>query len=355
MPNREMDDIKLVSKKIARKVPELLLILICLYVTLTSIRFVIFLYTTPNPKSFHTKKIYIEKGTPFRDVVDSLYEEEVITSKAFFTLLAHITLSTKKIKAGEYIIPAPQKPMFLLRKFVSGLVAKYYITIPEGSNIYNISTLLERYKITSGERFLALAGSKEVAKNYGIDSRSLEGYLFPDTYVLTRGMDEKSIISLMVQRFKKAYTEEMDRKRREIGMTLDELITISSIIEKETSLDREKPIISSIIYRRLKKNMRLQMDPTVIYGLKKWEGKLTKRDLNENNEFNSYLNKGLPPGPISNPGLSSIKAAIWPADTKYLYFVSKNDGTHHFSQTLREHINAVNRYQKFNRRKKKGN
>jgi UPF0755 protein len=138
----------------------------------------------------------------------------------------------------------------------------------------------------------------------------------------------------------------MDERRAELGLTLDELITIASIIEKETSIDSEKPIIASIIYRRLRRNMRLQMDPTVIYGLKKWDRKLTKKDLHTPNDFNTYMINGLPPGPISNPGIVSINAALYPARTKFLYFVSKNDGTHYFSATLKEHINAVNKYQK---------
>ncbi len=353
MQNREMDEKAGLEKTTLRKVAELFLVAICTYVIITSILFVAYLYSTPAAENFSAKKIYIEKGTPFRSVVDNLYREGIISSKTFFNLLAHVTFSTKKIKAGEYLIPTPQRPLFVLKKLVLGLVAKYYITIPEGSNIYDISSLLDSYKITQTERFLALAGSKEVARQYGIDSRSLEGYLFPDTYVFTRGMDEKAIIDMMINRFRKAYSGDMDEKRKKLGITVDDLITIASIVEKETSLDREKPIIASIIYRRLKKNMRLQMDPTVIYGLKKWDRRLTKNDLSTDHEFNTYVRRGLPPGPISNPGLASIKATLNPADTTYLYFVSKNDGSHHFSRTLREHINAVNRYQKFTRGSRK--
>lgn len=349
MLNREIVEKTILERTVLRKVAELFLISLCLYVAITSILFVVYLYSTPSSKNFQAKKIYIEKGTSFRSVVDTLHKDGIISSKTFFNLLAYLTFNTRNIKAGEYVIPTPQKPLYVLNKLVKGLVTKYYITIPEGSNIYNISSLLDDYKIAEGERFLAMAGSREVAKTYGIESRALEGYLFPDTYVFTRNMDEKAIINMMTNHFNREYSSEMDERRKELGLTMDEVITIASIIEKETSLDSEKPIIAAIIYRRLKKNMRLQMDPTVIYGFKKWNGRLTKKDLNRFNEFNTYVINGLPPGPISNPGRASIIAALYPADTNYLYFVSKNDGSHHFSRTLREHINAVNRYQKINK------
>ncbi len=332
---------------------EILLSFVCINVVVTSLLFVFYLYSAPENGEGSIKRVYIEKGTPFEAVVDSLSKEKIISSPSFFTLLTHLTVNTKKIKAGEYIFPAPQRPLSVLRKLVKGEVATYYITIPEGSTIYDIAQILGRYNILNKERFLHLASSEEVAKTFHIDSRSLEGYLFPDTYLFTRGMDEKSVLQAMVDRFKKIYTLEMDLRRQEVGISRNKLITIASIIEKETSLSSEMPIIASIIYSRLKKNMRLQMDPTVIYGLHKWKGKLTREDLKTYNEFNTYMIHGLPPSPISNPGKHAIQAALHPSITKYLYFVSKNDGSHYFSRSLRQHINAVNRYQKRKKRKSK--
>ncbi len=341
-------------RQIVKKVSEFILIFACADVIATALLFVFFLYLTPTlTKKGQTRRIFIEEGTPFERVVQELKREEIISSPGLFSLLAQITMNTKKIKAGEYVFPAPQRPFSVLTKLVKGEVATYYITIPEGSTMYDIGQILERYRIANKERFLQLAGSGEVAKSYDIDLPSLEGFLFPDTYLMTRGMNERSIITMMVKRFRKAFTEKMEKRRLEMGIPLNRLITIASIIEKETSLRAEMPIIASIIYRRLKKHMRLQMDPTVIYGLKKWDGRLTRKDLTTYSKFNTYLIQGLPPSPISNPGTNSIKAALYPSKTRFLYFVSKNDGSHYFSRTLRQHINAVNRYQKKKRRKKR--
>ncbi len=342
------------KRQIVRKMSEFLLIFACADVIATALLFVFFLYLPPTlTKEGTTRRIYIEEGTSFERVVAQLKKEEIISSPGLFTLLAQITMNTKKVKAGEYVFPAPQRPSTVLSKLVKGEVATYYITIPEGSTIYDIGQILERYRIASKERFLQLAGSGEVAKSYEIDLPTLEGFLFPDTYLMTRGMNERSIITMMVKRFRKGFSKKMEKRRITMGIPLNRIITIASIIEKETSLQAEMPIIASIIYSRLKKNMRLQMDPTVIYGLKKWDGRLTKKDLSTYSRFNTYLIKGLPPSPISNPGTNSIRAALNPAKTRYLYFVSKNDGSHYFSRTLRQHINAVNRYQKKKRRKKR--
>ncbi|RMG58753.1 MAG: endolytic transglycosylase MltG [Deltaproteobacteria bacterium] len=317
-----------------------------LAVTIYCVLFIRYLYTTPPFEGWEPKQVVVEKGEPFRDVVKKLAREGVISSEHFFAFLGFVTGSTKKIQAGEYLFPAPSRPVHVLSKLVRGDVRKYYVLIPEGANVYEIAERLADMGLVDRERFLSLATSREVARKFGIDSRSLEGYLFPDTYVFVKGMGEEAILRVMVERFREVVTPEMEERAREMGLTLDQVITVASIVEKETSVDSEKPIIASIIYRRLKKGMRLQMDPTVIYGLKKWDGKLTREDLRTPNPFNTYVIKGLPPGPISNPGEKSIRAALYPADTDYLYFVSRNNGTHYFSRTLREHINAVNRYQR---------
>ena len=149
----------------------------------------------------------------------------------------------------------------------------------------------------------------------------------------------------MVREFHQKFTSEMEREAVAKGLTIRQVVTIASIIEKETGVEAEKPLISSVIHLRLRRGMPLQMDPTVIYGLKKFDGNLTKKDLRTRNRYNTYLNPGLPPGPISNPGLSSLMAALHPADTNYLYFVSRNDGSHQFSETLAEHNRAVRAYQ----------
>ena len=179
-----------------------------------------------------------------------------------------------------------------------------------------------------------------------IDARSLEGYLFPNTYYIHRGMQEREIIRKMVGEFWKIMTPELQQEIKQKKFSIHEIITLASIIEKEAQVAEERELISAVYNNRLKIKMKLDSDPTVIYGLKNFNGNLTKVDLQKDTPYNTYKRRGLPPGPIANPGKSSILAAIRPADVKYLYFVARNDGTHKFSTTYKEHQRAVREYQK---------
>jgi len=187
---------------------------------------------------------------------------------------------------------------------------------------------------------------------YDIDVQdaTLEGYLFPDTYAWSKGSDPAAVVQFFLRRFRQAYTPEMAEKAGSLGLSEREALTIASIVERETSDSRERPLVSAVIHNRLKKKIPLQSDPTVIYGTPDFDGNLTREDLRRYTRYNTYLIPGLPPGPICNPGLSSIQAALSPAPVDYLYFVSKNDGTHHFSVTLEEHDKAVDKYQRRRKR-----
>jgi UPF0755 protein len=196
---------------------------------------------------------------------------------------------------------------------------------------------------------MALSADAETAKAYGFSGPGLEGYLFPDTYHLSRGMTPRAVIDVMVKRFF-AVMGPFSEAIRQSGMSLEQVVTLASIVEKETGAPEERPLIAGVFLKRLKNNMRLESDPTVIYGIDPFDGNLKKEDLRTHTPYNTYLIKGLPPGPISSPGLEAIKAVLFPAQTDFLYFVSKNDGTHHFSKTFSEHRKAVRKYQKANRK-----
>ena len=179
----------------------------------------------------------------------------------------------------------------------------------------------------------------------GIPGKTVEGYLFPETYFFQKQASAEKIIRAMIGRFKSVFTKEWKNRAQELGFSVHEIVTLASIIEKETGVAKERSIISSVFHNRLEKGIRLASDPTVIYGIENFDGNLTRQDLRTRTPYNTYTNYGLPPGPIANPGKAALEAALYPADTPYLYFVAKPDNTHHFSTTLAEHNRAVRKYQ----------
>jgi UPF0755 protein len=227
-----------------------------------------------------------------------------------------------------------------------GTVVLHKVTVPEGWTLRQIAVILEQKGFAPREEILSLARDKAFVGALGFEGDSLEGYLFPDTYQFAMGLSPRHILSAMVRRFHAVYDSEMRARQAEQGWSLRELVTVASIVEKETGSQEEKPLVASVVVNRLGRGMPLQCDPIVIYGIEDFDGNLTKKHLQTPNPYNAYLNKGLPPGPICNPGLASLKAALYPADTKFLYFVSRNDGTHQFSSTMTDHRKAVDRYQR---------
>lgn len=228
---------------------------------------------------------------------------------------------------------------------VEGKVYLHKLTIPEGLNLQQIAALVAQAGFGNEFGFLMAAANISFVQEKGIDAETFEGYLFPDTYYFPGKARPEIIITAMVQRFWTVFTPEWKKRCRELGFSIHEMVTLASIIEKETGAADERPVISSVFHNRLKKRMRLESDPTVIYRIKDFDGNLTRRDLNAPDPYNTYRIRGLPPGPIANPGHESLKAALYPADTPYLYFVSKNDKTHHFSADIEEHNRAVRKYQ----------
>jgi len=290
-------------------------------------------------------EIRVEQGEPFAAVVRKLRAHRVIPNDKLFSLWARLTGSDKKVQWGVYRFDPFLPPQEVLHRLVIGKRVFLMVTIPEGLTIKEIAELLAKMQIADREKFLAAAADPELLAALGLKDKGLEGYLFPNTYQFTPMTSEKEIIRIMTEQFRKASEPIWSQPGGDDTLTHHEIITLASIIEKETGIDAERPLVSAVFHNRLKRNMALQSDPTVIYGLKEFDGNLTRKDLKDQNPYNTYRIPALPPGPICNPSLASIKAALHPADVPYLFFVSKNDGTHLFSQDLESHNQAVRTHQ----------
>ena len=300
---------------------------------------------TPGSSDTIEQIIMVPSGQGLKATAADLHDRGIIRNAFKFNLYARIKGYDKKIKAGEYRMKPSYSPREILEMFVRGKVRLYKITIPEGYNLVQIADMMPGAGLGSTRDFLATAKNNVLVREQNIPGDSFEGYLFPDTYHFPKGVSPEKIIQTMVRRFQEVFKPAWEDRVQELKMTVHQVVTLASIIEKETGAPSERPIISSVFHNRLKKNMRLASDPTVIYGIKDFDGNLTRKDLKTLTPYNTYKIKGLPPGPIANPGAEAIEAALFPADTDYLFFVSKRDGTHHFSKTFQEHEKAVRKYQ----------
>ncbi|MBF0224248.1 MAG: endolytic transglycosylase MltG [Desulfobacterales bacterium] len=300
------------------------------------------------PASNEDKKslINIYPGQSLNSIIADLIKIGAIESPFKFKLLARIKKADRKIKAGEYLLSTLMSPNEIIKKIVSGDIALYKLTIPEGYNLSQIALSVENAGFSSAREFLEAANDLNFIKEMKIPGDSFEGYLFPETYYFEKNVTPKQIISCMVKRFWEKFTPAFIERADNLGFSIHQIVTIASIIEKETGDESERPLISSVFHNRLKKKMRLESDPTVIYGIKDFNGNITKKDLAEPTPYNTYMMSGLPPGPIANPGFSSIEAALFPSNTDYIFFVSKNNKTHYFSNNIKDHNKAVIKYQK---------
>jgi UPF0755 protein len=256
-----------------------------------------------------------------------------------------------RLRAGEYRLSAAMAPAEILDHLTEGRVATYAVVLPEGFTAAQIAERLEARDLAEAGAFNAAVRDVGLARELGIPAPTLEGYLYPETYRLPRGLGAREIARIMVAQFRQAWSE-IEPRALERGFDMHEVVTLASIVEKETGAPEERPLIASVFANRLERGMRLESDPTVIYGIPRFDGNLRRRDLeNESNVYNTYRHRGLPPGPIASPGLAALLAVVEPAESEYLYFVSRNDGTHLFSTNYRDHVNAVNRYQRRGRSK----
>ncbi len=288
----------------------------------------------------------VPRGASVRRIGRELEAAGLVRDGRLFAWLARWRRLSGSLKAGEYELSPARSAEELLTALVAGRVRTYEVVIPEGFTAAQIAERLEATGIFDGRRLLELARSGEFARELGLPGPDLEGYLFPDTYRWPRDTPPEAIAGSMVERFRAAWREiEPLAARRGLGMR--EVVTLASIVEKETGAAEERPRIAGVFLNRLARGMRLESDPTTIYGIADFDGNLRRVHLEDaTNPYNTYRIEGLPPGPICNPGSESLRAVVEPEEHDFLYFVSRNDGTHVFSRTFAEHQRAVDRFQR---------
>lgn len=320
-----------------------LLLFFFLILTLGGIGF--FLYQNYQYKSPQAAVVFIPKGTSVKKIADLLEKEKVIRNKYVFEAYVRITGLADKIKSGEYEINEKLNLLQVVDLLKSGKVKVYRFTIPEGYNIYGVCEVLAGEKLLSKDKCLQSVKDTTLLSHTD-KAETLEGYLFPETYTYDKETKPMEHIPNMVKMFYKKIGEKRRQRAKEMGLSLHELVTFASVVEKETGLASERPVIAGVFHNRLKKGMLLQSDPTTIYGIiENFNGNLTRRDLETHTEYNTYTTPGLPAGPICNPGLKAIDAVLYPESTDALYFVAKGDGSHYFSSSLSEHNRAVRYFQ----------
>jgi len=300
--------------------------------------------------------VEVRSGEGLNQFLRRVEKEGLVKQTGWIRLLAIVGGDSRSIKAGEYAFKGSVSFNEFIDTLVSGKARHIALTIPEGWSLKEIAKQIEEKELGSPEEFLSLTMNQEFIAKLELPFsklRTLEGLIFPETYFFNRGLPMEKIISSLVREIRTTVYQELEKSAGKIGMTPYQVMVLASVIEKETGLASERRTISAVFHNRLKSGMRLDSDPTVIYGIKDFNGNLTRKDLRTYTEYNTYKIYGLPPTPIASPGLDAIRAAMDPEPVKYLFFVGKGDGSHFFSKDLKTHNRAVWRYQKLPARKKR--
>jgi UPF0755 protein len=292
--------------------------------------------------------VQIPPGAGAGDIGRRLVEAGVVRDEISYRAALWWSGRSRGLQAGEYLFERPTSPVEVVRRLADGDVYTRRITFPEGLTIDEMARLYETAGFGTAAAFLEAA--RDPARIRDIDPRAgdLEGYLFPDTYSLSRDTSARRLTDLMLRRFRSAYDAELQRQAAGQGLSARDVVTLASLVEKETARPEERPIVAAVFRNRLKIGMGLQTDPTVVYALQKagrYDGNVRRADLDIDSPYNTYRHAGLPPGPIAAPGRASLEAAVRPADADYLYFVSRNDGSHVFARSLDEHNRNVREFQ----------
>ena len=289
--------------------------------------------------------VAIPRGAGVRGIGSILAARGLLEDDIRFLAYVHFAGLTTRLKAGEYSIPPGLTPPEVLQLLATGATLRHQVTVPEGLRLEQVAEIFARGGWVERDRFLTLARDPGFIAGLGITVEHLEGYLFPETYTLLRQeTDAASVLRLMVAQFEREWAK--IRPAQPGPMSRHQLVTLASIVEKETGVAEERPLIARVFLNRLARSMRLQSDPTVIYGLVDFSGNLTRNHLRQATPYNTYVIPALPPGPICSPGRAALEAVLRPAESNALYFVSKNDGSHVFSTNLADHNRAVRAYQK---------
>ncbi len=272
----------------------------------------------------------------------------VVRDASTFRAALWVSGQGRHLKAGEYRFDRAMTPFEVIDKIARGDVYVINVTFPEGLTMAEMAAIFESHGIGSAASFTDAARNASLIRALDPDAKNLEGYLFPETYALGRRADAATLVALMVSRFEHVFMPELRQAAAARNLTVRQAVTLASIVEKETARADERPLVAAVYTTRLRIGMPLQCDPTVIYALTKagrYAGKIHKDDLSFDSPYNTYRYPGLPPGPIASPGRASLEAALHPADADYLYFVSRNDGSHEFARTLEEHNRNVQKFQ----------
>jgi len=332
------------------KLRNILVLLLVLLIISTSIFIYLFhFFTEKHLYNSHTQIVDINKGEGVKQIAAKLKNKGVISNDRIFVMYVLTKKVQGKLKAGEYIFKRNITIAEVVNKLKDGDVRLRKITIPEGLTLNDIANLFDNEGLFSKSSILSVFRDDAFRnKLLGNNIKSFEGFLFPETYIYLKNITPQKIIKIMVEKNKEVFKKLKENKVSNKTYNLNdyELLKLASIIEKESEADFERSLISSVFHNRLRIGMKLDSDPTVIYGLgEQFDGNLRRSDLDNFTEYNTYMKLGLPPTPISNPGEASIKAALNPEDTSYFYFFSKGDGTHYYSKTYKEHQRAVYKYQ----------
>ncbi len=302
-------------------------------------------YLNSAPRDMQDDSLLIEKGESLSHAAARLKEKNLINNEKFFVYLA-LFEGRSNILTGKYKIYRGMSSRAIIKKLSSGDIIRRKVTIPEGFNLYETAQRLDENGIVGADDFLDYAFDRVFLNSLGIDHGSAEGLLFPDTYSFAEGQDARDTIIIMHNNFKNTAKSLNIKNLNKYNLNLYELIILASLIEKEAKIETERKYISAVFHNRMDRRMKLDCDPSVRYGLRKFRERLTYGDLKYDSPYNTYLHPGLPPTPICSPGKKSIIAALDPAKSGFLFFVARNDGSHYFSRTLNEHNRAVDYYQK---------
>lgn len=290
----------------------------------------------------------IPSGTGVPEIRRRLVAAGVVRDEVLLRAALWWTGESRNLRAGEYRFDQPMTPIEVVQKLARGDVYARSLTFPEGLTIQEMARLYEMREFGRASEFIEAARNTALIADLDPDARDLEGYLFPDTYALPRGTPASRLVAVMVDRFKATYTEEARAAAEEQDLTTRQVVTLASLVEKETGQPEERPVIAAVYRNRLRIRMPMQADPTVVYAMMRagtYNGNIRRDDLSMDSPYNTYRHPGLPPGPIAAPGKASLDAALRPADVPYLYFVSRNDGSHVFARTLAEHNRNVREFQ----------
>jgi len=300
--------------------------------------------SVPGPLRVTSRVVEVPAHKGIIEVAEILDDAGVIRSRVGFVLLTLARGSFRSLKAGEYQIPAGSNTVRVLEQIAGGQVLQHMLVFPEGSTLGELARLLQTERLVSAEDILRVGKDPVFLKNLDVQADSVEGYLFPDTYQFVKGMTPEEILARMVARMREKVSPEIVAEARARDLTVHQMLTLASIIEKEAVEPTEMPLISAVFWNRIRKDMPLQADPTVQYAVGKDRRRLTREDLQTDSPYNTYRRQGLPPGPIASPSRAAIQAAVRPAHVNYLYFVAMDDRHHQFSTNLADHNAAVARY-----------